>query len=92
MSDTARKMFPVETVLALAVAKKGADVKDIAGYITGRSIVCDACAAAVAPFAAAWLAKLSPKFLDMNYTGATSSTRVPVCWATPSPCPPWTTA
>ena len=48
MSDTARKMFPVETVLALAVAKKGADVKDIAGYITGRSIVCDACAAAVA--------------------------------------------
>ena len=50
MSDTARKMFPVETVLALAVAKKGADVKDIAGYITGRSIVCDACAAAVAPF------------------------------------------
>ena len=39
MSDTARKMFPVETVLALAVAKKGADVKDIAGYITGRSIV-----------------------------------------------------
>ena len=49
MSDTARKMFPVETVLALAVAKKGADVKDIAGYITGRSIVCDACAAAVAP-------------------------------------------
>ena len=37
MSDTARKMFPVETVLALAVAKKGADVKDIAGYITGRS-------------------------------------------------------
>ena len=68
MSDTARKMFPVETVLALAVAKKGADVKDIAGYITGRSIVCDACAAAVAPFAAAWLAKLSPKFLDMNYT------------------------
>lgn len=47
MSDTARKMFPVETVLALAVAKKGADVKDIAGYITGRSIVCDACAAAV---------------------------------------------
>ena len=44
MSDTARKMFPVETVLALAVAKKGADVKDIAGYITGRSIVCDACA------------------------------------------------
>ena len=67
MSDTARKMFPVETVLALAVAKKGADVKDIAGYITGRSIVCDACAAAVAPFAAAWLAKLSPKFLDMNY-------------------------
>ena len=89
MSDTARKMFPVETVLALAVAKKGADVKDIAGYITGRSIVCDACAAAVAPFAAAWLAKLSPKFLDMNYkevtTVATSSTRVPVCWATPSP-------
>ena len=67
MSDTARKMFPVETVLALAVAKKGADVKDIAGYITGRSIVCDACAAAVAPFAAAWLAKLTPKFLDMNY-------------------------
>lgn len=66
MSDTARKMFPVATVLALVTGKQGVDVKDIAGYIAGRSLACDTCAAAVAPFAAAWLAKLCPKFAEFD--------------------------
>lgn len=66
MSDTARKMFPLESVLALVTGKQDVDVKDIAGYITGRSIACDTCARAVAPFAAAWLAKLCPKFAEFD--------------------------
>ena len=66
MSDTARKMFPVATVLALVAGRQGVDVKDIAGYIAGRSLACDTCAAAVAPFAAAWLAKLCPKFAEFD--------------------------
>ena len=66
MSDTARKMFPVATVLALVAGRQGVDVKDIAGYIADRSLACDTCAAAVAPFAAAWLAKLCPKFAEFD--------------------------
>lgn len=66
MSDTARKMFPVATVLALVTGKQGVDVKDIAGYIAGRSLACDTCAAAVAPFAAAWLAKLCPNLRNLT--------------------------
>ena len=44
MSDSDRKVFPVESVLALVVGKEGVDIKDIAGYVVGRSIACDCCA------------------------------------------------
>ncbi len=60
MSDTERKLFPIETVVALINGKQDVDLKEIAGYITGRSIVCDKMAAAVAPFAAAWVSRLYP--------------------------------
>lgn len=68
MSDSDRKVFPVESVLALVVGKEGVDVKDLAGYIAGRSIACDCCARAVGPFAAAWLARWYPKFMDMEWS------------------------
>lgn len=67
MSDTSRKVFPVESVLALVVGKEGVDVKEIAGFVAGRSVACDTCAKAVGPFAAAWLARWYPKFADLNW-------------------------
>lgn len=68
MSDSDRKVFPVESVLALVVGKEGVDIKDIAGYVVGRSIACDCCAKAVGPFAAAWLARWYPKFMDLTWS------------------------
>lgn len=62
-----RKVFPLESVLALVTGKKDADVQDLAGFITGRSVTCAACAAAVGPFAAAWLARWYPKFMDFEW-------------------------
>lgn len=67
MSDTSRKVFPVESVLALVVGKEGIDVKEIAGFIAGRTVACDTCAKAVGPFAAAWLARWYPKFADLTW-------------------------
>lgn len=66
MSDTDRKMFSVESVLALATGRQGMDVRDIASYITSHSIACDCCARFLAPFAAAWLARLCPKFAEFD--------------------------
>ena len=65
MSDSERKIFPIETVVALINGKQDVDLKEIAGYITGRSIVCDKMAAAVAPFAAAWVSRLYPDMTDV---------------------------
>ena len=67
MSDTSRKVFPVETVLALVTGKEGVDIKEIAGFVTGRSVPCDTCAKAVGPFAAAWLVRCFPKFAELNW-------------------------
>lgn len=69
MSDSERKVFPVESVLALLVGKEDADVKDIAGFIAGRSLPCDCCARAVGPFAAAWLVRWYPQFAGMDWSG-----------------------
>ena len=69
MSDSDRKVFPVESVLALVVGKEGVDIKDIAGYVVGRSIACDCCATpGREPFAAAWLARWYPKFMDLTWS------------------------
>ena len=65
MSDSNRKMFPLEKVMALVTGKEGADIKDIAGYLTGYSLVCDEQAKAAGVFAAAWLARWYPKFNGM---------------------------
>ena len=65
MSDSSRKVFSTEAVLALVTGKEGFDIKEIAGYVAGRSIVCDEQAKAVGVFAAAWLARWYPKFTSM---------------------------
>ena len=68
MADSDRSIFPLETVLALVTGKEGVDVKGIAGYLCGRSIVCDCEAKAAAPFAAAWVARWYPKFAEVAWS------------------------
>ncbi len=73
MSDNSRKMFPIATVMALVTGKDGFDVKEIAGYVAGRSIVCDEQAKAVGVFAAAWLSRWYPKFTGMVWNEASQT-------------------
>ena len=69
MSDVARKVFPLESVLALLTGKEDAAVTEIAGFLTGRSLCC--CSTAlVAPMAAGWLANLYPAFINLKYDGS----------------------
>ena len=62
-----RKVFPLETVLALVMGKWDVNVQKLASFITGRSVTCAACAVATGLFAAAWLARWYPKFMDMDW-------------------------
>ena len=71
MSDTERKVFPMETALALAVGNEDVDVKDMVGFLTGQSIECPCCARVLGPLAAGWLAKLYPDFGPMEWDSAT---------------------
>ncbi len=66
MADSNRKVFPVKTVMALMVGNDDVDIKEIAGFITGRSICCNTKAKAVGVFAAAWLARIYPQLADMT--------------------------
>jgi hypothetical protein len=66
MSDVARKVFPLESVLALLTDKEDAAVAELAGFLAGRSLCC--CSAAlVAPMAGGWLASLYPAFINVQY-------------------------
>lgn len=65
MSDSERKIFPIESVVALINGKQDVDLKAIAGYIIGRSIPCDTMARSVAPFAAAWIVRLYPRMAEI---------------------------
>ncbi|MDR0465981.1 MAG: hypothetical protein LBH94_01340 [Deltaproteobacteria bacterium] len=66
MSDVARKVFPLESVLALLTGKEDAAVAELAGFLAGRSLCC--CSAALtAPMAAGWLANLYPAFVNLQY-------------------------
>lgn len=71
MSDTARKVFPMEPVLALVLGKEDVDVKDLAGYLSGRSVACCCCARVVGPMAAGWLASLYPQFVSLTWDQST---------------------
>ena len=71
MSDVARKVFPLESILALLVGKEDTAVAEIAGFLTGRSL-CECSAALVAPMAAGWLANLYPAFINLKYDASRS--------------------
>jgi len=66
MSDVARKVFPLESVLALLTGKEDAAVAEIAGFLAGRSLCCNS-AGLVAPMASGWLANLYPAFINLQY-------------------------
>lgn len=59
-----RRIFPTETVLELLTGKKGG--AELASYLVGRVLPDDAGMKAAAPFAAAWLARWYPRFMDME--------------------------
>lgn len=65
MADT-RKIFPTEEVMELVAGKQGASTNTIASHILGLPVNCPEVAKAVAPFAVAWLARLFPRFMDME--------------------------
>lgn len=67
MSDTARKVFTMEAALALVLGKEDENIKEMAGYLTGRSLTCCCCAKVVAPMAAGWLANLYPSFTGLTW-------------------------
>lgn len=62
-----RKVFPVETVLELVVGRKNADVREISSFILGKPIGDSVSVKALAPFAAAWLARWYPRFMDIEW-------------------------
>jgi len=66
MSDVARKVFPMESALALLTGKEDAAAVEMAGFLAGRSLCCSS-AAVVAPVAAGWLASLYPDFANLHY-------------------------
>jgi hypothetical protein len=65
MSDAARKVFPMESVLALVTGGEDPAVAELAGFLAGRSL-CPCSAALVAPMAAGWLAGLYPDFIGLE--------------------------
>lgn len=71
MSDVARKVFPMENILALVVGKECADNRELVGYLAGRSIECCCCSKALAPMATGWLASLYPDFINMEWDAST---------------------
>lgn len=62
-----RRIFPTETVLELVAGKKDADTSQLARFLLGRPLTSPTSAKAAAPFAAAWLARWFPKFMDLDW-------------------------
>lgn len=62
-----RKIFPTEKVMELVTGKKDANINDIATHILGRPLPNRESLEAAAPYAAAWLARWYPKFMDVEW-------------------------
>ncbi len=61
-----RKIFSVESVLELITGRQNANINEITSYILGKTVDNRILAKATAPFAAAWLARWYPRFMDME--------------------------
>lgn len=62
-----RKVFPVETVLALIYGKGGDKAKNLASFLTGHTALSADEEKAVGAFAASWLCRWYPKFMTMEW-------------------------
>lgn len=71
MSDEGRRIFPMETALAVVAAKGGADVLDFLGYAVRRE-VCECSRAGVNPAVKGWLYSLNPEFAKAEFDGSVS--------------------
>lgn len=67
MSDEARRVFKMETILGLIAGKSGADISDLLGYLAQRELSVEH-EGAVAPMAKGWLYSQHPPFMDCEFT------------------------
>lgn len=62
-----RKIFPTASVLGVIGGRNNTDTQKVASYILGKPVTSPEAEKAAAPFAAAWLARWYPKFLDLDW-------------------------
>lgn len=67
MSEEARRVFKMETILGVIAGKSGADVADLLGYLAQRELSTEELGA-VAPIAKGWLYSLEPRFMNCEYS------------------------
>lgn len=67
MSEEARRVFKMETILGVIAGKSGADVADLLGYLSQRDLSPEELGA-VAPIAKGWLYSLEPRFMKCEYS------------------------
>ncbi|UZP67237.1 hypothetical protein N1030_16830 [Desulfovibrio mangrovi] len=67
MSEEARRVFKMETILGVIAGKSGADVADLLGYLAQRELSTEELGA-VAPIAKGWLYSLEPRFMACAYS------------------------
>lgn len=66
MSDEARRVFKMETILGLIAGKGGADVSDLLCYLTQRELSAEE-EGVVAPMSKGWLYSMEPRFMQCCY-------------------------
>ena len=66
MSDEARRVFKMETILGLIAGKGGTDVSDLLGYLSQRELSADE-EGVVAPMSKGWLYSMEPRFMQCCY-------------------------
>jgi hypothetical protein len=66
MSDEARRVFKMETILGLIAGKRGADISDLLGFLSQRDLS-EVEEGAVAPIARGWLYSMHPDFMKCEF-------------------------
>ncbi|MEZ0574881.1 hypothetical protein [Halodesulfovibrio aestuarii] len=66
MSDEARRVFKMETILGLIAGKGGTDVSDLLCYLTQRELSAEE-EGVVAPMSKGWLYSMEPRFMQCCY-------------------------
>ncbi len=66
MSDEARRVFSMETILGLIAGKRGVDISDLLGFLAQRDLS-ELEEGAVAPIAKGWLYSMHPDFMKCAF-------------------------